>query len=611
MSAHRTTAIASAHPLGRQLGWLIGVSALCYLAILGLSLRFQYGEGYQERPILLVLALFAVLTLGYLLALWLIRLSTRTSTVMNPAEMSRLLRLVVAGALIFRLILLLSTPIQEIDYYRYLWDGRVLLAGVSPYQFAPEQIENWRWGAKHQETRHYLWQQAQQSDTTELIFQRVHHRQVPTVYPPAAQAVFAAAALVTPASAPLWQHLLVFKLFVLVFDIGTLFVLVSLLRRLSLAPIWSLAYGWCPLVLKEVVNSAHLDTIAVFCTTLCIRLLVEVHFRVAEQKAGALSLACAAAAALALGILAKCYPLVLVPVVGAFLLGRLRYQIAVPALVFAAVLVLGYAPFLALAAGDTPGEALDWPTAAEGVVSAAGKDFGQAHQPWTGLGTFLGMWEMNDFLFMLLHENLRPPSAVAAPWFALTPASWRTGLDHSVSEVMQALALLAPERSPVFLLAQGLLGLLLLVLTLRWAWQAARSPEPLPLLRGVFLTLAWGWLLSAAPNPWYLLWCLPFMVFTGRLSWFLLPGLSLLYYLRFWMEYRAWGDPAAVAAARMAFDYGIIWLEYLPFLLLLILEAVLQRRRIVKPRKVQPAHEPKGKRGIGKGELRPITERVA
>jgi hypothetical protein len=488
--------------------------------------------------------------------------------------------MVVFSSLLFRLILLPSAPIQEIDYYRYLWDGRVLLAGVSPYQFTPQQIENWRWGTERQETRHYLWQLAQLSDTTEVIFQRVHHRHVPTVYPPAAQAIFATATLVTPAAAPLWLHLLIFKLFILAFDVGTLFVLISLLRRLGVAPIWCLAYGWCPLLLKEVANSAHLDSIAVFFTTLSIRLLVEIYCRDrAGDRSGRVSLACAATAALAHGTLAKSYPLVLLPVAGAFLLSRLKDRSALPALVFGAVLVLGYVPFLALAAGEAPGQALDWPTSAADNALQAGADFGQAHQPWTGLGAFLGMWEMNDFLFMLVHENLRPTGAVAAPWFVLMPASWRAGLDHSVGQSLQTLGLMAPNRSPAFLLAQGLMGLVLLGLTLRWAWQVWRSPEPAPLLRGAFLTLAWGWLLSAAPNPWYLLWCLPFMLFAGRLSWFLLPGFSLLYYLRFWMEYQAWSDPAAVAAARMTFDYGIIWLEYLPCLLLLFVESFWPRRR--------------------------------
>jgi hypothetical protein len=68
------------------------------------------------------------------------------------------------------------------------------------------------------------------------------------------------------------------------------------------------------------------------------------------------------------------------------------------------------------------------------------------------------------------------------------------------------------------------------------------------------------------------------MLFDGKRSWFLLPGVALLYYVRFWLEYQAWGNPTAVAAARATFDYGLIWLEYLPFLLLLTVEVICLQR---------------------------------
>src|SRR5262249_32110714 len=66
--------------------------------------------------------------------------------------------------------------------------------------------------------------------------------------------------------------------------------------------------------------------------------------------------------------------------------------------------------------------------------------------------------------------------------------------------------------------------------------------------------------------PWYLIWCLPFMVFAGRRSWFLLPGLVLFYYARFWFE--AHGTTGNVDV----FDYGLVWLEYMPFFVALALE---------------------------------------
>ena len=95
---------------------------------------------------------------------------------------------------------------------------------------------------------------------------------------------------------------------------------------------------------------------------------------------------------------------------------------------------------------------------------------------------------------------------------------------------------------------------------------------------GVFLTLAWGWLLSSAQNPWYFLWGLPFIVFDGRRCWFLLLGFPFLYYLRFLLEYQAPATGVGLQAARAAFDFQVVWLEYLPFFLALVVETWRLRR---------------------------------
>jgi hypothetical protein len=77
------------------------------------------------------------------------------------------------GAL-FRATLLLRAPDLSEDLYRYAWDGHVAASGVSPYAFAPDApslvpLRNDDWA-------------------------RSAHRDARTVYPPAAQALFRAAA---------------------------------------------------------------------------------------------------------------------------------------------------------------------------------------------------------------------------------------------------------------------------------------------------------------------------------------------------------------------------------------------------------------------------------
>src|SRR4051812_8047011 len=121
-------------PLGRKrlaplgiLAMLALVSALAYLAI-ALSGQSLHEEGRTDHSLLSVLAFFA-LTFGCYLAA--IRVAVRAR------QDGQLLGLIVLAAVIFRLTLLFSDPIEEIDLYRYLWDGLVSKSGVDPFRYSP------------------------------------------------------------------------------------------------------------------------------------------------------------------------------------------------------------------------------------------------------------------------------------------------------------------------------------------------------------------------------------------------------------------------------------------------------------------------------------------
>ncbi len=77
----------------------------------------------------------------------------------------------VAGAL-FRVVLVPTPPVLSDDLYRYLWDGRVQAAGISPYRYAPAAPEL-----------------APLRD--DLVWPGINRKPVRTIYPPLAQAVFA------------------------------------------------------------------------------------------------------------------------------------------------------------------------------------------------------------------------------------------------------------------------------------------------------------------------------------------------------------------------------------------------------------------------------------
>ena len=111
-----------------------------YLLIAVLSKRFADASAPSERPLLVVLSLLAIACLLYLATLAVIAsASRRTSepTAAGPDAQKGVFRDLLLFSILFRLTLLVSAPIQEIDFYRYLWDGRVLWHGLNPYRFAP------------------------------------------------------------------------------------------------------------------------------------------------------------------------------------------------------------------------------------------------------------------------------------------------------------------------------------------------------------------------------------------------------------------------------------------------------------------------------------------
>ena len=49
-------------------------------------------------------------------------------------------RLLLGFGLGFRLVFLLSTPVLSPDFYRFIWDGNLIVNGLNPYQFLPSEL---------------------------------------------------------------------------------------------------------------------------------------------------------------------------------------------------------------------------------------------------------------------------------------------------------------------------------------------------------------------------------------------------------------------------------------------------------------------------------------
>ncbi|MBU6401798.1 MAG: hypothetical protein KGS61_15885, partial [Verrucomicrobia bacterium] len=249
----------------RSLPWLavLGSAQLVlWVTVAGLSTRFSPGSAFAKRPLLPVIGLLAVAFVLYLISLALV-----WNLPCNQDQARIAARTVLFFAVLFRLPLWWSPAIQEDDYYRYLWDGRVMLAGVNPYRYSPAQVKAARDGGSTFPELERLANLSRCSPEIAEIFSRIDHRSVPTLYPPLSEAVFAIAALVTPEHAPVLAQARVLKAVLLLFDLATVGLVMGLLGNLGQPAGRALAYAWCPLVLKEFANTGHVDSIAVCLTT--------------------------------------------------------------------------------------------------------------------------------------------------------------------------------------------------------------------------------------------------------------------------------------------------------------------------------------------------------
>lgn len=291
-----------------------------------------------------------------------------------------------------------------------------------------------------------------------------------------------------------------------------------------------------------------------------------------------------AATALALAIGAKLYPVILVPLFGFAFARRLGWRVTVvAAMVFGAVTLAVLWPMIpAQRLAPLPIDPPPYPLPIEtiddtGPPAPPLPESFSPRDPSQSLRVFLGQWEMNDFFFLIVVENLRPQRDLAAgrqAWFSVMPDSWR---ETMVAYVAQA-ASIRREQTP-FMITRALLSLVFLAFALCLAWRARGASDPSDWLAAAFATLAWFWLLLPTVNPWYLTWCLPFLPFARNRAWLMLSGLAMLYYLRFWLAFQ-FANPGIFWTPYNGaefFDYVATWIEFAPWLCWIAASSVSRR----------------------------------
>ncbi len=244
-----------------------------------------------------------------------------------------------AIALVFRLLFAARLPQLSDDLYRYLWDGLQMLQGNSPYALAPEQI-------------------VPLTSQQQAIHPLINHPYLVTIYPPAAQVLFAASG----------GTIFGLKIICVSFDLGTCGLLWLLLKRLNRNPLWLTVYAWHPLVVLEGSASAHIDIVALFFVVLSLWLLTLPSERLHNIIATAISMG--SAVSLAIAVMIKLFPAVFLPFFYLLLPRRQRLVFLITFLLSCLASVL-----------------LFWPTIINGFDT---------------LSLYVNTWEFSSFSFHLL-----------------------------------------------------------------------------------------------------------------------------------------------------------------------------------------------------------------
>lgn len=208
----------------------LGKWGLGFLFLAG-TVVLNYGPTQQDGWV--IVGLYAGLFLLYGLIL-------RKST---PGEYTFYKWLAIAA----RFSLIAAIPNLSDDVYRFIWDGRLLIQGINPFDHLPRELP----------------------DMDPALFNRLNSPDYYTVYPPLAQLTFFAAAGLFPKS--ILGATIVLKTIHAILDTGT----ILLLERMGISKRSVLLYALNPLIIIELTGNLHFEAGMLFFLALALWWMVQ------------------------------------------------------------------------------------------------------------------------------------------------------------------------------------------------------------------------------------------------------------------------------------------------------------------------------------------------
>lgn len=155
------------------------------------------------------------------------------------------LKLLLGLAIFFRLLLLFSTPNLSDDFYRFIWDGRMIWEGMNPYLHLPETNPN-------------LIAEGQELYDGMGSMNGSHY----TCYPPINQFYFLIPALLFAKN--LFGSTIIMRLLIIAADIGTYYFGKKILEHFKLPNYKIFFYLLNPFIILELTGNLHFEGVMLF-----------------------------------------------------------------------------------------------------------------------------------------------------------------------------------------------------------------------------------------------------------------------------------------------------------------------------------------------------------
>ncbi len=228
----------------------------------------------------------------------------------------QLIREGIALALFLRLLLLFCMPALSDDFYRFIWDGTLINNGVNPFQYKPDEIMQFQLSGE------------QLNGITNELYHNINSKIYYSVYPPVCQAIFSTTTFLSGNN--IYLNVILMKLIIILFEAGTIYFLLRIIRHFNIKPGRILVYALNPLIIIELTANIHFEAGMIFFMTLAFYLLLQQKYLFSAVLFG-------------LAVSIKLFPLIFIP----FLFKYIGFKrTVVYSCIVGCVTILTFLPFL-------------------------------------------------------------------------------------------------------------------------------------------------------------------------------------------------------------------------------------------------------------------------